>query len=117
MPRRVNQGFFKGLALSDIKTARAYYHRILFLEFLAQPDIASTQRFFTQRCHGAMQSVLASNLLIKEVVGTLRAHLLGLLSYSKHPITNAAIEALNSSFKNYGVRILFFLGRLNLHPV
>lgn len=125
-----NDCVLKGLAFSDIKTARACYHRILFLEFLAQPDIASTQRFFTQRCHGAMQSALASNLLIKEVVGTLRARLRDLLSCSKPPITNAAFESaqqLHPSaqlrrlrfqiLQNYRVHILFFLKLLNLQPI
>jgi transposase len=63
------------------------------------------------------------------VAETLKNHLHGLLTYFRHEITNAVTEALNGSiqslksaargfrsFENYRTRILFFLGRLELHP-
>ena len=59
----------------------------------------------------------------------LKRHLENLLTYLKHPITNAVTEGLNSkiqslksaargfrSFRNYRIRILFFCGKLNLYP-
>ena len=118
---------FEVLCLSNLQTARAYSHRILFLEFWQAPAIASAQRFFTQWDHAAKRSRLEP---IKKAAETLKNHLHGLLSYFAHRITNATTEALNSSiqaiksaargfrsFENYRVRILFFLGRLNLHPL
>jgi transposase len=55
-------------------------------------------------------------------------HLLGLLTYFRHQITSAVTEALKGSiqalksaarcirsFENHRIRILFFLGRLDLH--
>ena len=118
---------FEDLALSNLQTARAYYHRILFLEFWEAADIPGAQRFFTQWYHQARRSRLEP---IKKAAETLKNHLHGLLSYFQHRITNATTEALNSSiqaiksaargfrsFENYRIRILFFLGRLNLHPL
>ena len=118
---------FESLSLSNLQTARAYYHRILFLEFWESPDIESAQRFFAQWYHQALRSRLEP---IKKAARTLKNHLHGLFSYFHHRITNAVTEALNSSiqaiksaargfrsFENYRTRILFFLGRLNLHPL
>lgn len=57
----------------------------------------------------------------------LEAHLESILTYLRHPITNAVTEGLNSniqaikpnargfrSFLNYRTRILFFCGKLSL---
>ena len=118
---------FEELSLSNLQTARAYYHRLMFLEFWESPDIASAQSFFTRWYHEAKRSCLEP---IKKAAETLKNHLHGLFSYFHHRITNAVTEALNSSiqaiksaargfrsFENYRTRILFFLGRLNLHPL
>ena len=118
---------FEDLCLSNLQTARAYYHRLMFLEFWESPDSASAQSFFTRWYHEAKRSCLEP---IKKAAETLKTHLHGLLTYFKHRITNAKTEALNSSiqaiksaargfrsFENYRVRILFFLGRLKLHPL
>jgi transposase len=60
----------------------------------------------------------------------LKRHLEEILTYLRHPITNAVTEGLNSkiqaiksnargfrSFENYRTRILFFCGKLSLHPL
>ena len=65
-----------------------------------------------------------------EVARMLKRHLDNLLTYLKHHITNAVTEGSNSkiqsiqsaargfrSFRNYWIRILFFCGKLNLHPL
>jgi transposase len=67
---------------------------------------------------------------VVEVAHLLKRHLEYLLTYLKHPITNAVTEGLNSkiqsiksnargfrSFKNYRIRILFFCGKLDLYPL
>jgi transposase len=64
------------------------------------------------------------------VARMLKRHLENLLTYLKHPITNAVTEGLNSkiqslksaargfrNFKNYRTRILFFCGKLDLYPL
>jgi transposase len=62
-----------------------------------------------------------------EVARMLKRHLDNLLTFLKHHITNAVTEGSNSkiqsiqsaarSFRNYWIRILFFCGKLNLHPL
>jgi hypothetical protein len=39
---------FEELAISNLRTVRAHYHRILFLEFWQQGDSGDAQRFFAQ---------------------------------------------------------------------
>jgi len=66
---------------------------------------------------------------VKKVARTLKAHLVHLLTYFQHPITNALTEGFNSKiqaikadargfrrFENYRARILFFCGKLDLLP-
>ena len=118
---------FEALAWQNLRTARAYYHRLQFLEFWQCKDILEAQRHFTQWYQEARRSQLGP---IKKVAATLKEHLSGLLQYFKHRITNAVTEAFNSTiqslkasargfrnFEHYRTRILFFLGSLNLHPL
>lgn len=118
---------FESLAFSNLRTARAYYHRIQFLEFWEQPNLEAAQRFFTRWYHEAQRSGLPP---IKKVAQTLQEHLAGLLQYFAHHLTNAVTEAFNSTiqslkatargfrnFENYRTRILFFLGKLQLLPL
>ena len=128
---------FEAAAWQNLRTARAYYHQMMFLEFWeplgpellaeGQPDVPAAQRYFAQWYAEAMRSALAP---IKKVARTLRDHLHGLLSYFRHRITHALCEAFNASiqalkatargfrsFEHYRTRILFFLGKLNLHPL
>ena len=114
------------MEMEHLQTARAYYHRLRFMDFWSQADIAEGQRFFARWYEEAQRSCLEP---IVKVAGTLQSHLLGLLSYFRHKITNAMCECFNSTiqsikasargfrnFENYRVRILFFLGRLDLQP-
>lgn len=114
------------LALRHLQTARAYYHRIRFMDFWSQGSIEAAQRFFTQWWHEAQRSGLAP---ICKVAATLRDHLGGLVTYFRHRITNAMSESFNSTiqslkasargfrnFEHYRIRILFFLGRLDMQP-
>jgi len=112
--------------VQHLQTARAYYHRLRFMDFWSQPDIGEGQRFFARWYHEALSSCLEP---VKKVAATLQSHLEGLLTYFRHKITNAMCECFNSTiqsikanargfrnFDNYRVRILFFLGRLDLQP-
>ena len=120
-------GAFEALAWQNLRTARAYYHRIQFIGFWECKDIHEAQRHFAQWYAEARRSQLGP---IKKVAATLKEHLPGLLAYFKHRITNAVTEAFNATiqslkasargfrnFDHYRTRILFFLGRLNLHPL
>jgi transposase len=82
------------LALTHLQTARAYYHRIRFLDFWSQSGIAQAQRFFNQWLEEARRSCLDP---ITKVAQTLCNHLEGLLTYFRHRITNALCESFNST--------------------
>ena len=112
--------------VEHFRTARAYYHRLRFMDFWGQPGILEGQNFFTRWYHEALRSSLEP---VVKVAQTLQSHLLGLLTYFRHKITNAMCECFNSTvqsikasargfrnFDNYRTRILFFLGRLDLQP-
>ena len=118
---------FEALAYQNLRTARAYYHRIQFIGFWECASVAEAQLHFTQWYQEARRSQLEP---IKKVALTLKNHLIGLLQYFNHRITNAVTEAFNASiqsikasargfrnFEHYRTRILFFLGRLNLNPL
>jgi len=117
---------FEAVAYQKLRTARAYYHRIMFLEFWQQPGLPAAQSYFAQWYHEAQRSGLEP---IKKAAATFKAHLPGLLQYFVHRITNAVTEAFNATiqslkanargfrnFEHYRIRILFFLGRLDLLP-
>jgi transposase len=118
---------FEAVAYQNLRTSRAYYHKLMFLEFWTQPTAPAAHQYFNRWYHEALRSALPP---IKKVARTLAAHLTGLLSYFRHRITNALCEAFNSSiqalkasargfrrFENYRTRILFFLGKLDLFPL
>lgn len=118
---------FEALAYQNLRTARAYYHRIQFIGFWECASVAEAQLHFTQWYQEARRSQLEP---VKKVALTLKDHLLGLLEYFNHRITNAVTEAFNATiqslkaaargfrnFDHYRTRILFFLGRLNLNPL
>jgi transposase len=64
---RLNE--FESLAFSNLRTARAYYHRIQFLEFWEQPDLNAAQNFFALWYHEALRSGLEP---IQKVARTLQ---------------------------------------------
>jgi transposase len=115
---------FEELCERDLKTSRAWAYKETFLEFWAQPDAATGQGFFAKWFPAVRRSKLEP---LKKAALTLKTHLLGLLNYFLHPITNALTEGFNSRiqaikadargfrrFANYRVRILFFCGKLDL---
>jgi len=117
---------FQRLVCCALKTARAWEHKELFSQFWQQPGVEAARLFFGKW----MKRVLRSRLEpLKKTARTLHRHLEGLLNYFLHPITNALTEGLNGriqllkasargfrNMNNYRVRILFFLGRLDLLP-
>jgi transposase len=115
---------FSDLCSRNLKTARAWAHKETFVEFWAQPDAAQGQSFFLDWFRSVRRSKLEP---LKKLALTFKEHLLGLLNYFVHPITNAITEGFNSRiqaikadargfrrFDNYRARILFFCGKLDL---
>lgn len=117
---------FDELCERNLKTARAWCHKETFAEFWAQGSAQDGQRFFKDWFNTVARSKLEP---LKKVARMLKRHLLGLLSYFAHPITNALTEGFNSRiqaikadargfrrFIAYRARILFHCGKLDMLP-
>lgn len=117
---------FEEISQLNLKTTDAYYHRIQFHEFWAQPDATHAGAYFGRWEAEALESSIEE---VKKAARTLRGHLRGLLSWFRHRVSNAVAEALNGriqalkanargfrSFVNYRITILFHLGKLELKP-
>lgn len=117
---------FAELCARELKTAKAWAYKEMFVEFWQQPDAFAAQRFFEDWYGTVKRSRLEP---LKKAAQTLANHLVGLLNYFDHRITNAVTEGFNSRiqaikaaargfrrFQNYRTRILFFCGKLDLAP-
>lgn len=118
---------FSALKDLHLKVARAWAAKELFSKFWAYQEAGWARRFFKDWFGWVSRSRLKP---VIEVARMLQRHLENLLTYLRHPITNAVTEGLNSkiqsiksaargfrSFNNYRIRILFFCGKLNLYPL
>jgi transposase len=118
---------FERLKFSGLKVARAWAIKELFSKLWAYCYEGSARKFFKRWFGWAARSKLKA---IIKVARMIKRHLENILTYLRHPITNAATEGLNSkiqslksnargfrSFQNYRTRILFFCGKLSLHPL
>ena len=110
----------------NLKVARAWAMKELFTELWSYSYEGSARKFFKKWFGWASRSRLRPMI---KVARMLKAHLDNILTYLRHPITNAVTEGLNSkiqaikanargfrSFLNYRTRILFFRGKLSLYP-
>jgi transposase len=115
---------FRALHQLNLKTGRAWTIKTDFNQFWAYRRTASAKRWFDAWSAHAMRSRIEP---IKKVVKMLRRHEAGLLSYSRHRISNACAEGFNSAiqlikanargfrnFDNYRARILFHCGKLEM---
>lgn len=118
---------FEQLKFSGLKVARAWAIKELFSKLWMYRYEGSARKFFKNWFGWAVRSKLKP---IIKVARMLKRHLENILTYLRHPITNAVTEGLNSkvqsiksnargfrSFQNYRTRILFFCGKLNLYPL
>lgn len=118
---------FGELKTSDLKSGRAWSIKELFRRFWDYRYEGNARKFFKRWYGWASRSQLQP---IIKVAKMLKRHFENIISYLRHPITNAATEGLNSkiqaiksnargfrSFFNYRTRILFFCGKLNLYPL
>ena len=118
---------FASLRDSGLKVARAWAAKELFSRLWHYRYEGAARKFFRNWFGWVSRSRLKP--LIK-VARMLKSHLDNILTYLRHPITNAVTEGLNSkiqtlkanargfrSFENYRLRILFFCGKLDLYPL
>jgi transposase len=118
---------FARLKYSGLKVARAWAIKELFGKLWLYRYEGSARKFFKDWFGWAARSQLKA---IKKVAKMIKRHLENILTYLRHPITNAVTEGLNSkiqsiksnargfrSFQNYRTRILFFCGNLDLYPL
>ena len=118
---------FSALKDLHLKVARAWAAKELFSTFWEYQEEGWARRFFKKWFGWVSRSQLPP---MAEVGYMLKRHLDNLVTYIRHPITNAVTEGLNSkiqnlkaaargfrNFKNYRTRILFFCGKLDLYPL
>jgi len=118
---------FQEFRNSDMKVSRAWTFKEMFRRFWEYSYEGSARKFFSQWFGWASHSQLKP---IISVAKRIKAHFENIITYLRHPITNAVTEGLNSkiqsiksnargfrSFPNYRVRILFFCGKLDLFPL
>ena len=98
----------------------------LFKGLYEQPDAAAGARYFDQWVSKAKRSRLPA---MKKVAESFKASQAWILIWFEYAITNALTEGINSviqglkttargfrSAASYRTRILFFAGKLELHP-
>jgi transposase len=118
---------FSALKDLHLKVARAWAAKELFSTFWEYQQEGWARRFFKDWFGWVSRSRLTPLIT---VACMLKRHLDNLLTYLEHRITNAVTEGLNSkiqslksaargfrNFANYRIRILFFCGKLDLHPL
>lgn len=117
---------FRALAASDLKVARAWALKERFRQFWEYTYLGAAQRFFGRWFWWATHSRLKP---MAEVAWMLRRHLPNVLTYLRHRITNAGLEAVNAmiqwvkrtarGFRNaehFKTAIYFHCGGLDLYP-
>ncbi len=117
---------FRTLRASDLKVARAWALKERFRQFWAYTYLGAAQKFFTRWFWQATHSQLKP---VAEVAKLIQRHLPNILTYLRHGITNAALEAVNATiqwvkktargFRNpehFKTAIYFHCGGLDLYP-
>ena len=115
---------FQSLYNANLETSKAWRLKESFLGFWDYIYEGSAVKFFKAWCKQVNRSNLEP---VKKVSRMLENRLQGLLNYLKHRITNAASEGMNSlvarmianarglrTFSALRIRVLFFLGKLDL---
>jgi transposase len=115
---------FQELYTANLRTSKAWRFKEAFAAFWDYIYQAPAEKFFKDWHRGVKRSQLEP---LKKVADMLANRLWGLLNYLKHRITNAASEGMNSlvarvianarglrTFRTLRVRVLFFLGKLDL---
>jgi transposase len=117
---------FKDLKFAALHTSRAWAIKEVFLSFWHYCQECAARRFFRKWFAWASRCQLRP---VVKVARMIKKHFENIVTYLKHPITNAVSEGLNSkiqtlkanargfrNFANYRIRILFYCGKLDLYP-
>ncbi|NKC16674.1 MAG: hypothetical protein GKR94_32120 [Gammaproteobacteria bacterium] len=117
---------FESLKAVNLKTGRAWSIKEMLGELWEAPSVEAGREFFQRWFGGARRSQLEP---IKTVALTVKNHLEGILNYLRHRVTNGVAEGMNSKIQtvrrnarghrnteNLKTAIMFFCGRLELHP-
>lgn len=123
---QAQEASFEQLKSKALKVARAWGIKELFADFWNYSYERPARRFFKKWFGWASRSQLRPIIKVAKMI---KKHFENIITYLKHPITNAVTEGLNSkiqmlksnargfrSFLNYRIRILFFCGKLSLYP-
>jgi transposase len=117
---------FRALLNNDLDTATAWALKENFRRFWSHITWSRACSFLDRWVQAAHDSGLKPMARVADMIEN---HADGLLNYIHHNITNGALEGINSTiqslkhsarglpnFKAFRIRILFFLGKLNLRP-
>lgn len=117
---------FNELKNMELKVSRAWAIKELFRSFWDYYSAGWAKRHFNRWYAWAIRSQLEP---IKKVARMIKRHLPNILTWFKHPISNAVSEGLNSkiqtvkanargyrSFESYRIAILFYCGKLEMAP-
>lgn len=118
---------FKTLRLDNLKVGRAWSIKETFSQFWNYTYQTSAEKFFKRWYWWATHSRLKPIIKVAKII---KRHLANILTYLRHMITNAMMEGFNSkiqsiksnargfrNFSNYRIAILFYCGKLKLHPL
>ncbi len=117
---------FRGLQRSDLKVARAWALKERFRQFWAYTYRGAAQTFFARWFWRATHSRLTPMAAVAKLI---QRHLPNVLTYLRHRLTNAGLEAVNATiqwvkktargFRNvehFKTAIYFHCGGLDLYP-
>lgn len=118
---------FRDIKDAALKTSKAWFIKEAFRFFWVVPKTsAEAEEYFEEWYRHTIYSKLEP---MKKVARMLKERLSNVVTWWRHPITNAVSEGLNSkiqsiksaargfhSFASYRIRILFFCGKLDLKP-
>lgn len=117
---------FRKLLAHDLRSGEAWGLKELFDKFWSYRSIGCAMRFVNNWIEAVEESGIKPLIKVGQMIDE---HLVGLLNHTFYPITNATAEGLNSmiqqlrtaarglpKFENFRTRVLFHLGKLELHP-
>jgi transposase len=122
--RRENFSFLQGV---NLKTSRAWAIKETLRGLWSYRSKGAARRFFKKWYAWAIRSQLEP---VKRVARMVKRHIENIITYCKHPITNAVAEGINSKimsikrqssgFRNRGnfkTAVYFYCGNLNTDPL
>ena len=117
---------FRSLLVQDLQTGTAWALKENFDRFWKYTSLAWAMKFLWDWVETARATQLTP---LAKAADLIEKHAEGILNYLMHPITNAAAEGINSviqslkhaarglpRFESFRIRVLFFLGKLELKP-